>query len=232
MEHFLNLHPPATLWDPMFSCLLTQTGNQPITRQQLKHLGTQRCGRDKLLRVQSEHLNGADRESKWLWRWWAWLFGAAGLSVSQTADQLVFSHWRDHISAIENSPPEKENKQWVSYSCVIENAFLMLLFYIAGTSKMDQIKKRANFIYGRDHIESVCKVEGEFGRWLKLEKHWVQFVKRNKLYDYQNPTECLMVLWEHGDRAVCLSVNCWILCMKAPPPARQHIWDIIYVRHD
>lgn len=29
--------------------------------------------------------------------------GAAGRSVSQTADQLVFSHWHKHLSAIYDS---------------------------------------------------------------------------------------------------------------------------------
>lgn len=50
IEHFLNSHPPATLWDTTCSCLLTQTSNQPITRQQLKHLGTRRRDRVKLPR--------------------------------------------------------------------------------------------------------------------------------------------------------------------------------------
>lgn len=87
MEDFFKLHPPATLWDTMFSCLLTQTGNQLITRQQLKDLCTLKRSGDKFPRLKVSI--GYWAKWKWFWRWWMWLLVLLS-AISQTADRLGF----------------------------------------------------------------------------------------------------------------------------------------------
>ncbi len=60
----------------------------------------------RLAEVQTEHQNGEERGFKWLWTWNGCWCRRAGLSISQTADLLGFSHTT--ISSVYRELSEKE----------------------------------------------------------------------------------------------------------------------------
>ncbi len=60
----------------------------------------------RLAEVQTEHQNGEERGFKWLWTWNGCWFQTASLSISKTADLLVFS--RSTISRVYREWSEKE----------------------------------------------------------------------------------------------------------------------------